>query len=115
MNMSFILNYNDLFYKYENKYIFLAFVNNYISGTWRLGRIFMKKYHTIFDIERGIVGFYKEEDINQKRDYFKFIMTSILICIIGFLLFLYYNVLKKNRKIRVNEIEENFDYTPQKI
>ena len=115
MNMSFILNYNDLFYKYENKYIFLAFVNNYISGTWRLGRIFMKKYHTIFDIERGIVGFYKEEVINQKRDYFKFIMISILICIIGFLLFKYYNVLKKNRKIRVNEIEENFDYTPQKI
>ena len=42
-------------------------------------------------------------------------MISILICIIGFLLFKYYNVLKKNRKIRVNEIEENFDYTPQKI
>ncbi len=115
MNMSFILNYNDLFYKYENKYIFLAFVNNHISGTWRLGRIFMKKYHTIFDIERSIVGFYKEEAINEKRDYLKFIMTSILICIIGFLLFKYYNVLKKNRKIRVNEIEENFDYTPQKI
>jgi hypothetical protein len=37
----------------------------------------------------------------------------ILVCIIGILLFKYYKIVKKNRKVRANELEENFDYIPQ--
>lgn len=114
MNISFILNYNDLFYKYENKYIFLGFVDNSLQGTWRMGRIFLKKYLTVFDLDRKIIGFYQDVKI-EKKDYIKLIIIIIFFCIILFLLFTYYNIVKKKRKIRANELEENFDYTPQKI
>ena len=112
MNMSFILDYNDLFFKYENKVIFLAFNDKTLSGIWKLGRIFMVKYQIIFDLDREIVGFYKNIK-NPRNNYLKIIIFVILVCIIGILLFKYYKIVKKNRKVRANELEENFDYIPQ--
>ena len=114
MNMTFILDYNDLFFKFENKYIFLAFNDKSLPGIWRLGRIFMVKYQIIFDLDREIVGFYKNIK-NPRNNYLKIIIFVILVCIIGILLFKYYKIVKKNRKVRANELEENFDYIPHNI
>ena len=114
MNMSFILDYNDLFFKYENKFIFLGFNDKSLPGIWKIGRIFMVKYQAIFDLDREIIGFYKNIK-NPSNNYLKIIIFVILVCIIGILIFKSYKIVKKNRKVRANELEENFDYIPQNI
>ena len=72
----------------------------------------IKVYQIIFDLDREIVGFYKNIK-NPRNNYLKIIIFVILVCIIGILLFKYYKIVKKNRKVRANELEENFDYIPQ--
>ena len=62
---------------------------------WQLGQTFLQKYQFTFDEDRKIFGFYK--NIIKNSDTF----------------ILYNNKLFKYRKIRVNELEDNFEYIIQ--
>ena len=122
---SFNLTYNDLFIidKKNNKYIFLLFARGY-NKDWILGTIFLRKFQFIFDEDSKTIGYYRPNvydnnkenllDVNHSNTI-KTIFIIILIIIFSFLLIFFGMIIQrkyfnKNRKIRANELEENFSY-----
>ena len=66
----FVLTYKDLFIKYNNEYIFGIVFDEDVDSkdpTWILGKPFMKKYELVYDLDRKIIGLYKEGKINSEE------------------------------------------------
>ena len=57
LNFIFNLDYNDLFIKTRNVYIF-KIINGVDSGFWKLGKTFMEKYQFVFNYDSKTFGFY---------------------------------------------------------
>ena len=123
----FNLTYKDLFIfaKKTSKYIFLIFTKPYFSD-WVLGTIFLRKFQFVFNIDSKTLGYYRPiqqqnesnnknmMDLNGSRT-FKTIIIFILVIIFSFVLVCFGMIIQKkyfnkNRKLRANELEENFSY-----
>ena len=109
INFTFVLEKKDLFLKANDKIYFLVFFSNYFPN-WILGEPFFRKFNMVFNQAKKIVGFYS--DYNKiKKNYDKIIIIFLLIFLIGCLLFFINKIyFKKNKKIRANELEDNFLY-----
>ena len=123
--------YKDLFVKAPGDndlyYFQIIFVDN--SYKWIFGRPLFKKYRTIFNQDKKIIGFYtetgdyKSEDnknnSGEKNENNTISLSWILVFILIFLLIffiiigiLFYNKYKGSRKKKANELDDdNFDYT----
>ena len=116
LNYTFELNYKDLFYNFKGKNYYLVVFPWYMAFQWRIGLPFFKKYQLIFDSEKKIIGIY-ERIFEKKTNYFKFWKNNLIIFLIIVIVFLIYYIIKniknKNRRIRANELIENYDYIPE--
>ena len=136
---TFKLTYEDLFILDEksNKYIFLILKKDYVTD-WSFGTIFLRKYQLFFNDDLKTIGYYRQPDQHykgnsnnntnitdnnekgnlsevNKSNKVKRAFIIILIVIFSFLLFFFGMIFQrkycnKNRKIRANELEENFSY-----
>ena len=109
-NYTFILNYKDLFLEINNKIYFLMFFRiNSTQYYWIFGEPFFKKYQIIFDEEKGIIGFYtsKKKMITNYSNIYFIILIVIIFILIGIIIKL---IIKKPRKLRANELEDEYDY-----
>ncbi len=114
MNYTFEFDYNDLFLKKDNKlYFLITFRTKDFRDNWIFGVIFLKKYQIIFDQEREIIGLYINSTKEKKNDLFK-ILTIICLFIIVILVGILIKTINKKRKIRANELEENFEYISER-
>jgi hypothetical protein len=124
-------NYQDLFVKApgdNNLYYFEMIFDNY-SYRWIFGIPLFKKYQTVFDQEKKIIGFYtetgeynnEENNNNQKEnknEWYKslswILIIIIIVLIIVFVIigFIFYKHLALFRKKKANELEDNYDYSP---
>ena len=120
--MNFTLTYKDLFRKIGNKYIFLILFHEDLNE-WKFGHIFLKKYTMVFNGDKKTIGYYYYNQQNSNGGnknnskgswiYLIIIINVIFaILIIGLLVYIFYYKPYKNRKIRPNELEENFEYIP---
>ena len=113
LNTSFILNYQDLFIEENNKiYCLIAFKDvNY--NTWFLGEPFMRKYKFTFNRDNKIIGFYKLIISQKNNSLFSsnhiFILILIIVCV-TLVILLIRNIKNKPRKLRANELEDNYEY-----
>ena len=113
MNYTFVLNYNDLFKIYNNKYVFQVIFDSSYAEKWRLGEVFQKKFRVFLDMDSNLFGFYtKNKNQNKSSSFYFIILITLLVMIIIILsVFLYRNIIgNKNRKIRANELEDNYEY-----
>ena len=113
MNYTFVLDYNDLFKIYNNKYVFQVIFDSSYAEKWRLGEVFQKKYRVFLDMDSNLFGFYTKKIKNKSSSTFYFIILILFLVIIIIILsaLLYKNIIGyKNRKIRANELEENYEY-----
>ena len=117
LNLTFTLDYNDLFLEEKNSLIFL--VSTYIDfdeGYWILGKPFFKKYIPLFNIDNKMIGFYKkeiylEENTKKVSSFNTSILINILLFIIIIILsFSLYHCYVNKRRIRANELEDKFNY-----
>ena len=117
-----IFNNSDL-----NLYFLVMFANpkghSYIFS-WLLGVPFFKKYRLSFNYDTKKIGYYKDDGkiiMKQNRkinnfkllnnNYFKIFLILILICIIFILGMCYQKkIIKLPRKIKANELEDNYEY-----
>ena len=117
MNVTFEFNYNELFQKYNDKYYFMITFYLKLSDKWTFGYLFLEKYKTVINSDRRIIGFYIPNFSNIDGKSFSWISILIIFILLSFVVGLsvyYYRLLKNKRKTRVNEIEEDIDYTPVK-
>ena len=115
-NIYFILTPKDLFYKFKNKLYYLIIFHPYKSNKWTLGIPLFTKYLINFNQDKKLIGFYIDDKIKEEKNriFLKLFIISILVNVIILIICLYYKIVKKNKKIRANELEENFDYSPYK-
>ena len=113
INYSFNFTYQDLFIKNNNKYVFaIVFTNNENVKYWIMGEKFLRKYQLIFDLDKKIIGFYKQQE-NKSSSYLILILLVFFILITISLSIYIFFCIKKPRKIRANELEDdNYDYLP---
>ena len=125
---TFVLTYKDLFIldKATNKYIFLIMTTPYYAD-WLLGSVFLRKFQFVFNHDSKTIGYYRytpesHEGNNKenlldanKSKIIKTVFIFILVIIFSFLLIFFGMIIQrkyfnKNRKMRANELEENFSY-----
>ena len=112
LNYNFTLGYQDLFFKFKDKYYFLV-ISHKNTQNWVFGKPFFKKYLIFFDKDRRIFGVYP----NVKQSH-NFPLAWVLVFILSIALFIsiYYMkcYLKHNRrKIKANELDEYYEYIPE--
>ena len=111
LKLNFTFNYEELFYQFEDKLYFLI-VFRKSSINWKFGNVFFKKYQIYFDRDNKIFGVYLKNKSNINIPYTTFIIVILILALIvcGSLLYYFINLLKRKRKIRANELEDNFEY-----
>ena len=110
LNYTFEIEFKDLFYKFGNlKYFLILFPENFAID-WKLGLPFFRKYNFfVFDIDKKTIGIY------TKNNGFNFVIWDLLIIFLIIVIIImgwviYYLLSKKQRKIRANELDEQFEY-----
>jgi hypothetical protein len=112
LNFTFSFKPEELFMKIKDKFIFLiCFNSKKYEEEFAFGYFVLQKYLIIFEQERKLIGFYK---INKTSYSYSWILTILFGIIIIGLIYYIFLILKKKRKIRANELEDNFEYLPQK-
>ena len=112
LNFTFVLTYEDLFLKINDTYFFLFYFNLAWAKGFKLGKIFFKKYNIIFDQDGKTLGLYKQYKSIEKKGFnyqFLIIIFCVLI-IIGLFLYIKYLGPLRKRRIRANELEDQFSY-----
>ena len=121
-NFTFELTYNDLFQIKDDEIFFLIIKNknNFNQDLWKMGKIFLKKYQFSFNQDSKTINFHPKiiknnEKINNKdRNHFQFninyiwVFISIICLIIG--IYLGNCLIVKNRKLRANELQDDYEY-----
>ena len=117
----FSLTGEDLFREFNGYLLFMMVYKEFSYKYWTLGKIFLKKYNFYFDNDKKIVGCFdvvepkKEEETNfiiKAFNTIKWYLLIILGIIIGFLIGK--KIREKARKIRANELEDNYEYLSNK-
>ena len=117
LNYTFKFDHNDLFVKNNNRFQFLIIFEQYEKNNrWKFGRIFFKKFLIVFDYDKKQIGFYVKEGKNKiKNNDNKFLIIFLIILILILILIVYKFFIRKNqRKIKANELEDNFEYKSEK-
>ena len=118
----FELDKNDLFLDYgDKKYFNIIFNTGYYMKNWIFGKPLFLKYQWVFDPDKKTLGIYfkkenpQSEDSNTKKDQknmvliFTLIITAFAFLVVLFI-FIYQIFIKKQRKLRNNELSDEFDY-----
>ena len=109
-NITFKLTHNDLFKIYNNKKYCLVFHDLNEPAKWTLGQIFFEKYPMIINEESKSAIYYIK---NNSSNYFIINIIIVFICLIIIIILslIIVNLIKnKKRRIKVNELEDNYDY-----
>ena len=113
LNYTFSFNGKELFYKFKGKYYFQIIFQTEHTKRWKFGKLFFKKYQIFFDKDKKIISLYPYI-ITKSNFTFSWFLVLILISIIfGILIYIRLYLTYKKRKIRANELEDEFDYTSQ--
>ena len=121
-NLNFVFEGNELFYYKDNKYFFKVFKEYSKTTIFEFGRIFLRKYLTVFNFDSKKISFYKnkegkedENNMNENDYLWKIILLISLLVIfifLGFGIFIGKKIYQKRGK-RANELDDdNYLYDP---
>ena len=126
----FVLTYEDLFKVKNDKIYFLIYFKQIKFGNFfEVGKIFLQKHNFTFNPDTKMIGYYnfdlpggKENNSgknNKEKNFFKnvFVWVGIVIVVAffgisGFFIGKYFY--DKARRKRMNEVDDNYDYYPEK-
>ena len=110
LNYNFTFNGFDLFYEFQDSLYFQIIFSRSSSVRWVFGKQFFKKYQIILDREQKTFGFYTFISNNKFNFNFTWIIIFILLILLIFCVFYIRKIIKGKRKIRANELEDNYEY-----
>ena len=126
LSYTFNLDYSDVFLETEERIYFLISNKEKVKDVWSVGKIFIKKYPFIFDYDKKTISFVhlnnynekgnKEQNTNYNKNYnvwtdikiYIFVLLLIVAIVIG--IFIGKTLWKRQRKMRANELDDNYDY-----
>ena len=124
---TFELNYEDLFFEKDGQFWFLITFPTFNEITeWYIGNIFLRKYNLLFNHDSKIISFYnpnlsKNEKVPNNKNSSKFNNTAIKFFILVIIILSAFSIIlgifigkmcyqNKKNKVRLNELDDNFDY-----
>ena len=116
INYEFVLTYQDLFIEEKDEYIFSIVFDENVDNknpTWILGKPFMKKYQLIYDLDRKIIGLYKDEhsnNTNKMKIFYILILIFLILIIIGLIIYIIFFITKRRRKKAYELDDDGIDY-----
>ena len=123
----FILTKNDLFafntFNDKDKYLYFLIVSGDDLTDWILGTPFLKKYVISYNYDSKLVGYYAdygkpENEEEEKSSFFSIFLKVVLIIALVVVIFilgmLFQKIYKRTRKKKANELDDEFEYEPQK-
>ena len=122
-DIKFDFDSKELFTETKNKYFFNIIFPIYKIEYWVLGKLFLKKYLTMIDLEQKLIKIYAgkdepinrhnlEEDNNSERIIILIVVTFILLIVFGTICYCLGKNWDKIRKKRANELkDDDYDYT----
>ena len=114
LKFNFELNYEDVFEKREDGYYCkIVFDDKENKKIFVLGQPFLKKYQIVFDSDRKLMGIYTKKAINYFNIFLWFIILFLVIIIVILVILINQRYIKIKRKIKANELDEDFLYQPQ--
>ena len=115
LNKTYELKSDEVFKDCGKYYFFMIIQPKYSYKVWTLGKIFMRKNNFYFDCNKKIIGYFdKVEVIKEKSsignffDKIKWYIFIVIGIIIG--IFIGKKIREKSRKLRANELEDNYEY-----
>ena len=117
LDHTFVLNGKDLFvYDEQNEHLLFLIVfdlYNFIETYWELGLPFLKKEKIFFDMEKENLGLCLVDNKVTKTNSFYLVINVAIIIILCALVFglVFMMPSKKQRKKRINELQEDYEYT----
>ena len=112
-NYTFNLTHEDLFYELEDrKYFLVLFYTDYRSLIyWILGEPFLRKFQIVFDQDKKLIGIYKPSKGSGGLGYWWILIVAsvIIACLLAYIVIF---VLKKPRKKRALELDDDYEYVP---
>ena len=114
LNYTISFNGEELFYKFKGNYYFQIIFQTEHPKNWKFGKLFFKKYQIFFNSDKKIIGLYPytiTPSINFSFAWF--LVIFLFLVIIGIFIYVKMYLTYKKRKIRANELEDDFDYSPQ--
>ena len=123
-NYTFEITYKELFKEINNNIYFLILKNigTFNEDIWKLGKIFLNKYHFSFNQDSKTIIFYNmksnDNSTNSKeKEKFNLNLIWIIFCIICLIIGIYLGtkIIKQNRKIRANELQDEYDYKSENV
>ena len=115
LNKTYVLNSDELFRDCGNYYFFMIIKPKYSYKVWTLGKIFMKKNNFFFDSNKKLIGYFNKVEGMEERNPFIDFLNKIkwyIFIVIGIVLgiFIGKKIREKTRKLRANELEDNYEY-----
>ena len=115
-NLNFSFEGEELFYFRDGRYYLKIYQATTKVGLIEFGRIFLKKYLTVFDFGNKLISFYKKEEAKDNKNdgennLWKILLIVFLGSIISFLILGIFigKTIYQKRKKRVNELDDD-DY-----
>ena len=124
LNFNISFESEDLFYYRDNKYFFKIYTRYIEYKNFNFGRIFLKKYMTVFNADKKQIYFYNKKntdntDIDMPNEnkslYDKYNNIILIIFICGLIVFLIIGIfigkyLFQKRRKHANELDDKYEY-----
>ena len=121
LNFNISFENDELFYYKDYKYFFKIYNKIGAYKKFILGRIFLKKYLTVFNPDEKKIYFYNKKNEKSVEEIFlvKYQKLIIILFIVGLIIFLFIGILIgklifKERKKHANELDEKYEYQGNK-
>jgi len=111
-NYNITFTYKDLFIKKNNFYYFLIIFSSNYNNPWQFGRIFLRTFDMVFNIDKKIVNIVLKENNKNIKIPITWIIIFILIIILIIFMYFLIKLFKMNykRKRIANELNDEFEY-----
>ena len=125
MEQIFELTYQDVFIEINGRIMFSLIYDPWNPDFFTLGKIFMKKYQLIFNINSKLFGFIgrtENYEIDENQDESKFNLNQIIwiivlsVLLVGIIIGVLVGkkIFEAKRKIKANELDDDYDYSINK-
>ena len=132
-NYTFELQNEELFQEINNNIYFLILKNvgKFNEDIWKLGKIFLRKYHFGFNQDSKVIKFYnkikeynqfkkgnnKENNKTNNKSKLNMNIIWIIVCVICLIIGIYIGnkIIIRNKKMRENELNDEYEYKPENL